>query len=415
MRLKLITVCAFFLSAICARADDGYAGKAAPQNDAVPKAEAAPQTDDSGKSDAPKLEADPKSGNDEKSAKDSKETSAKEEGKSEGASSKNKSAKTLPKELESALVTITDDTGGATGFFAKIKDKTFVVTNFHVISACKVPQIRTLNGDDVQVSNKLFMANGYDIVIIPATLPDGCVTLEFPEDIRKVANNSDEIIVCGNSNNSGTMLPAFGKIVGIGPKLVETDCAIYRGNSGSPMYHIASGKVVGVLSHVQKMNKDDPIVEGGMKNNTSAIKEELRYFGQRFDTVKAWEAVSQDELSRQRQLLDSYSVKLDVYNAFFADANDFLRGDKVFGAANAHPDFNRIATRFLSGARNLNTYGGARNKIRLFFIDFERLLVQEMGALKSLKVASGFDDMKARYIGIYERRINECKNQKGGG
>ena len=47
-----------------------------------------------------------------------------------------------------------------------------------------------------------------------------------------------------------------GTLLAVGPKLIETDCNFYKGNSGSPMIHKESGKVIGVVSYIMTIDDD---------------------------------------------------------------------------------------------------------------------------------------------------------------
>ena len=60
----------------------------------------------------------------------------------------------------------------------------------------------------------------------------------------------DEVWVLGNAEGAHVVTPIAGKLVGIGPNLVEVDAPFVPGNSGSPIIHKRTGKVIGVATYV---------------------------------------------------------------------------------------------------------------------------------------------------------------------
>ncbi|HWB59192.1 MAG TPA: serine protease, partial [Chthoniobacteraceae bacterium] len=93
----------------------------------------------------------------------------------------------------------------------------------------------------------------------------------------------DAITVLGNPEGAGVVKPVEGKILGIGPDLIEVDAQFVPGNSGSPIIHQATGKVLGVATYT---------VERKVNNGGGGVQTEVRRFGYRLDGVKQWEQIN---------------------------------------------------------------------------------------------------------------------------
>ncbi len=116
-------------------------------------------------------------------------------------------------------------------------------------------------------------------------LPPVETAFQIMTGVDENAAIGDEVVVLGNAEGAGVINTINGKIVGIGPNLVEVDAPFQPGNSGSPIVHLKTGKVVGVATYLTIRKFD------------SATKEPVkvpivRRFGYRLDSVKIWQPVS---------------------------------------------------------------------------------------------------------------------------
>jgi len=127
---------------------------------------------------------------------------------------------------------------------------------------------------------------------------------ELMTDLDAVVRIGDEILVPGNAEGAGVIKPFHGRIVGIGPNLVEVDAPFVPGNSGSPIIHQASGKVVGVATYLMTRKVD--------QSGTGKVETVVRRFGYRIDSVKQWEAVNWPRFyaqSAQTQQIESFGAE----------------------------------------------------------------------------------------------------------
>jgi len=108
-----------------------------------------------------------------------------------------------------------------------------------------------------------------------------------------------------------------GRIVGIGPNLVEVDAPIVPGNSGSPIIDLKTGNVVGVATYTVTRESDD------LTTKKKAPQVEVRRFGYRIDNVKGWQAVNWAAFDAQAALMDSITQRTDELESFFKNAGEY--------------------------------------------------------------------------------------------
>ena len=99
------------------------------------------------------------------------------------------------------------------------------------------------------------------------------------------ASIGDEVVVLGNAEGAGVINTITGRIVGLGPDLVEVDAPFQPGNSGSPIIHLKSGEVIGVATY-EVIRKYDPSTKEPVKTPV------VRRFGYRLDSIKSWQPVN---------------------------------------------------------------------------------------------------------------------------
>jgi len=182
-----------------------------------------------------------------------------------------------------ALVLVEGDQAVGSGFIVKLHDQFFVMTNQHVLSGNKKFTITGMDGTKYPTNGALFGAIGYDVAMIKIPASLAVYYLEVMDDPQSNAQADDLVTVPGNSRGARVPLQINGKVLGVGPELVEVDAKFVSGNSGSPIIHRASGKVIGIATYTLTYNLDDP------KKTASATT--TRWFGYRIDNIKKWETL----------------------------------------------------------------------------------------------------------------------------
>lgn len=202
----------------------------------------------------------------------------------------------LVKTYHDSLVFVQGTNGSGSGFLAKFNNATFLFTNAHVAAGVKGAAFKTLNGDKVQIGATSAAAVGHDVVLMQATsigLP-----FEIMQGVDKEASIGDAVVVLGNAEGAGVVNTIMGTIVGIGPNLVEVDAPFMPGNSGSPIIHLKSGKVIGVATYLT-IKKFDTVTKTRLSAPT------VRRFGYRLDSIKSWQSINWRAFTAQADMMEN--------------------------------------------------------------------------------------------------------------
>ena len=230
----------------------------------------------------------------------------------------------LVKTYRNSLVFVTGSNGSGSGFLANYGAGTVLFTNAHVAAGVKSAAFKTLDGTEVKIG-AASCAVGHDVFLMQATTSGK--PLEIMKGVDENAAIGDEVVVLGNAEGAGVINTITGKIVGLGPQLVEVDAAFQPGNSGSPIIHLKSGKVIGVATYAI-IRKYDPSTKEPVKEPV------IRRFGYRLDSVKSWQPVNWPAFSTQATEMEAIE-KLTGDLANFLD--DLAHNGHVTRGANSNP------------------------------------------------------------------------------
>lgn len=247
----------------------------------------------------------------------------------------------LVKTQRNNLVFVSGTDGSGSGFLAKYGNRTFLFTNAHVAAGVRGAGFQTLQGDKVQIG-AASAAVGHDIFLMQATAASQ--PLEIMTGVEENTSIGDEIVVLGNAEGAGVINTITGKIVGVGPNLVEVDAPFKPGNSGSPIIHLKSGKVIGAATYLMIRKFDSA--------TNQPVKEPIvRRFGYRIDSVKAWQPVQWPAFFAQAQEMEKIETLTDDLIEFLEDLED----SKVNSSRHTNPVIkNRIDTWLASKMRGLS-------------------------------------------------------------
>jgi hypothetical protein len=185
------------------------------------------------------------------------------------------SAASIVKEYKNGLAFVQGKTGQGSGFITILKGQKYLLSNAHVVAGVRPPKFTLLDRTPVGVGSAS-AAVGHDIVAV--TVLSGGTPIPAMESVETESSIGDAVVVLGNAEGAGVVNLLEGRIVGIGPNLVEVDAPFVPGNSGSPIIHIRSGKVIGIATYLTMRRS----VTGGQS---------VRRFGYRLDSVQKWQAI----------------------------------------------------------------------------------------------------------------------------
>ena len=240
-----------------------------------------------------------------------------------------------------------------------MNDSNFLITNAHVIAGASRLQMKLLSGQTV-TPGKGRLAVDHDLAAFEAgNVP---LSLEIATDVGKQVAIGDEVVIYGNSLGASVVTELRGKVTGIGPNEIEVDAPFVPGNSGSPIIHLKTGKVIGIASYIRTKKGDEFTKDSGIK--------EMRRFGYRLDTISQWQELNWPVFQREAALVQGVEEFTDDYDAFWQyvekkKPSAFELGSRNHrlqrhirdfqGAINrkiGDADFQKALTSFLKGLRN---------------------------------------------------------------
>jgi len=229
-----------------------------------------------------------------------------------------------------AVVVIKGDVAEGTGFLVHGPDGPAVVTNIHVLSSNPNVKIYTTSGAQITTTS-LKGASDRDLAMI--SIQDNHYTyLDLATDIPGTVQNGDEVITPGNSEGGEVVLDTKGTVLGVGPQRIEFSNPIYHGNSGGPVFHTKSGKVIAVVTQGIKVHAQDDLDKASMASKDSAITGTMRYFGMRLDTVPQWQSYDWTQFLNETSFIDNFhdlSRCLDSFlNGARYDKNHLATGEE---------------------------------------------------------------------------------------
>lgn len=289
------------------------------------------------------------------------------------------SAADLLKEHKNSLVFVEGKTGQGSGFVADIKGQKVLLTNAHVVAGVRPPNFTLLDRTPVTVGNAS-AAVGHDIVAL--SVVSGGTAIPSCESVETEASIGDAVLVLGNAEGAGVVNLLQGSIVGIGPNLVEVDAPFVPGNSGSPILHLRSGKVIGIATYL-------------IARRIGSGQQRIRRFGYRIDSVQKWQAID--------------------WTRFYAEADAMSRIEKTSGElVSLLEDFSR-------NGRPTKSYEAP--SIRSALDQFDRLMRRQNPTksesdraaetlLTSLRAASVSDVRDARTRMRYDFFLRQLETQE---
>ena len=296
----------------------------------------------------------------------------------------------LVKTYRNSLVFVTGADGSGSGFVARLNEANFLFTNAHVAAGIKGAGFKSLDGTKV-AGGAPAIAVGHDIFRMQ--LAAGGTPFEVMQGVDEKVTIDDEVVVLGNSEGAGVINTIKGKVVGVGPNLVEVDAPFQPGNSGSPIIHLKTGKVIGVATYLT------------IKKYDAATKEVLkapviRRFGYRLDSVKTWQPVAWPAFYAQAAEVQAIETLTGDLDNFLVDLSK--NHGRVTTGAHANPAIKMRIDQWL-----------AEKKKRMSPKD---AAAADQNFISFLKVACRSDTTAAQprlTYDYFQRQLGEQQQQRG--
>lgn len=278
----------------------------------------------------------------------------------------------IVQDYHSALVMVEGNKGVGSGFLCKMAGHTYVVTNAHVLADNSSVKLTSLDGASYAAGTSA-VAVDHDIVKMEvASAPK---TFDVMDSLDSAAKIGDAVMIPGNAEGAQVVHPVEGKIVGIGPNLIEVDAPFVKGNSGSPIVHEATGKVLGVATYLmqRKVSQDD---------GTGKIVLETRRFGYRLDSVKQWQPINWQVFFAESQQAAAIE---DLSEDFITMFND-MEHDSVSAEHYKSTNLVRAVRSFMEARHTLSMTASAQdraNVVRGFFADLRAISRGDIAAFNA--------------------------------
>lgn len=175
------------------------------------------------------------------------------------------------------LVIIKTDKCVGSGFVANDGGNVYLYTNEHVVRGSVKPVATDIEGRAIEIGD-FELAKGRDVVRFKVS--SSLLGLSLASQGIEIDN---DIAVFGNSDGADVITALGGKIIGVGPSLIEISAEFVQGNSGSPVLTL-DGKVVGIATFAVNGAESENWVKSGTRFDG------VRRFALRLDNIQ-WEAI----------------------------------------------------------------------------------------------------------------------------
>jgi len=299
-----------------------------------------------------------------------------------------------------AFVIVKGADGSGSGFICRQGNQTWLFTNIHVVADIKQPSITRL--DNVAVTPGEAEAGAGPDIVRFALAQSPPHPLEAMTDFDNNVRIGDEVMVLGNSGGGGVVTQLKGAVVGIGPDRLEVSAEFIPGNSGSPIIHMKSGRVIGIATYLTR--RSDQFSKDAQAGTGAVV---IRRFGYRIDTVQAWEPINWAMLYNEADQIKQIARLTD-------DIVDFLgalrgRKDPEF----ATDTLRRPATDWLAKIREKRVSENDRRSATQGFLNALRAMVRSDVTVAEARVRYSYfrnklKDEERDRDGLYKAFDAEC-------
>lgn len=308
----------------------------------------------------------------------------------------------------SAILMVNNASGAATAFVGKIDGKIYLISNLHVLGEMKNAKITTFDGKTVRLPRNCYLQKGFDVFLAELdSVPDGVIPLEVSSNVTSDTKLRDKLVVCGNSQGGNVIRNIEGNLLAVGPKLIESDCNFYQGNSGSPVIHKDSGKVIGVVSYIMIINDN---ISSKITKNSKADNFKIRFFAYRLDTMDKQQQIPYETVVDAMEILNTAEKKLKYIITFIVEMKYPMGGE--------YPELAKIASNYQSAIDDASGLSNSKNAInrvtyakRTMLSKLELLAAAESMKIKSLSANDIFSEKCDNILKGYQNVKNFCNKR----
>jgi S1-C subfamily serine protease len=298
-----------------------------------------------------------------------------------------------------AVVLISGDNAQGTGFMIKTPGGPAILTNIHLIANNPNLKITTNTGGFVTMLSEKG-ASDRDLALL-AIKDAGYKYLEMAGDISQIAQPGDAVVTPGNSQGVDVLLNTGGKILGIGPERIEFSNPIYHGNSGGPVLHTKSGKVLGVVTEEMKIDLTNGLDKASFASRSSALNGSTRCFGLRLDTVSSWVPIDSKRIQAETAFLDQFAQRSRCLDSYLNAPNGRRPEDTLWTKDVKIVSANQTYTDQAAGADSSQRMDAAR----VLYGELRDLANQDFDTIQNPNSLYSFDQQRTQDEIAYRKAI----------
>lgn len=159
---------------------------------------------------------------------------------------------TLRPRIMRSIVLIAGDRSRGSGFVIEHGEHRYVVSNAHVFIGNREVELRRAHGGLLEF-DAIYPATDRDLIYFRLVPGTDAPPLPVASELHTI-HHGQRVAVYGDSQGADVATSIVGSILGVGPRLIETDAEFVAGNSGSPL--LVEDRVVGVATFAQRFNRD---------------------------------------------------------------------------------------------------------------------------------------------------------------
>lgn len=267
----------------------------------------------------------------------------------------------IPEKVRSAVFLAKNDAGQGTAFACRYREREFVATNLHVASGTEGLRVTTQGGDVIPLGRQMILAEDADICLIAVAKPFsefGITPLEFASNVSEDTKVGDKVYCLGNSLGNGVIIQANGTIKAFGSPRIETTTPFVGGNSGGPLIHAESQKVIGLITETSENRGAEANTDRDERAIESRDSElgEISYFGHRIDAVRKWSGTSAKSFLINEKALAKHDKSLECLLRFLLNHAGWREDRELVKIWDEYSDFIEEAKERTSSSVKVTNY-----------------------------------------------------------
>ena len=211
------------------------------------------------------------------------------------------------------LVTIKGDRLQGSGFLLRTTDGVHVVAHLRLLAENPNLIITTQSGTVLKILSMKAAVNR-NLVLI-AVQDDHLKCLSEPAGKDTPAALGDYVIipVLGQTDLTAAKV---GRIINLSPERIDFDAPVDIASNSAPIIHVASGKVLGIVTAQKAVNLTQTTAKAWSENPVPGAETIVPYFGLSLVNATAWEPLDLAIFDRENHMLQDFHNRTRCLDAY---------------------------------------------------------------------------------------------------